>query len=125
VPDTFGSVITGSSNFSEAGLINNLEFNVELKDYPDVKFALDKFEELWARGTDIRDTYIEAVEQNTWIRGDITPYHLYLKTLYEFFKEEINADKKDFDTANLSRKSKIKQNTPRYAAILGNIKGHF
>ncbi len=31
-PDTFGTVITGSSNFSEAGLINNLEFNVELKD---------------------------------------------------------------------------------------------
>jgi len=49
-PDTFGSVITGSSNFSEAGLVNNLEFNVELKDYADVKFALDKFEELWARG---------------------------------------------------------------------------
>ena len=35
VPDTFGSVITGSSNFSESGLINNLEFNVELKDAPD------------------------------------------------------------------------------------------
>lgn len=81
VPDTFGSVITGSSNFSEAGLINNLEFNVELKDYADVKFAFDKFEELWARGTDIRDTYIKAVEQNTWMRGDITPYQLYLKTL--------------------------------------------
>lgn len=98
VPDTFGSVITGSSNFSEAGLINNLEFNVELKDYADVKFAFEKFEELWARGTDIRDTYIEAVEQNTWMRGDITPYQLYLKTLYEFFKEEINADKENFDT---------------------------
>ena len=98
VPDTFGSVITGSSNFSEAGLINNLEFNVELKDYADVKFALDKFEELWARGTDIRDTYIEAVEQNTWMRSDITPYQLYLKTLYEFFKEEINADKENFET---------------------------
>ena len=53
LPDTFGSVITGSSNFSEAGLVNNLEFNVELKDYADVKFALDKFEELWAQGTDI------------------------------------------------------------------------
>ena len=98
VPDTFGSVITGSSNFSESGLINNLEFNVELKDYADVKFALDKFEELWARGTDIRDTYIEAVEQNIWMRGDITPYQLYLKTLYEFFKEEINADKENFET---------------------------
>lgn len=98
VPDTFGSVITGSSNFSEAGLVNNLEFNVELKDYPDVRFALDKFEELWAKGTDIRDTYIEAVEQNTWLRGDITPYQIYLKTLYEFFKEEINADKENFET---------------------------
>ena len=98
VPDIFGSVITGSSNFSEAGLINNLEFNVELKDYTDVKFALDKFEELWAKGTDIRETYIEAVEQHTWMRNDITPYQLYLKTLYEFFKEEINADKENFET---------------------------
>lgn len=97
VPDTFGSVITGSSNFSEAGLVNNLEFNVELKDYLDVKFALDKFEVLWDKGIDIRDTYIEAVEQNTWMRNDITPYQMYLKTLYEFFKEEINADKEKFD----------------------------
>lgn len=92
-PDTFGSVITGSSNFSEAGLKNNLEFNVELKDSADVCFALNKFEELWADGVDIRDTYIEAVEQRTWIKEDITPYQLYLKTLYEFFKEEINSDK--------------------------------
>lgn len=80
VPDTFGSVITGSSNFSEAGLINNLEFNVELKDSADVKFALSKFEELWEKGTDIRDTYIETVEQHTWMRDDITPYQIYLKT---------------------------------------------
>ena len=93
VPDTFGSVITGSSNFSEAGLVNNLEFNVELKDYADVKFALDKFEDLWDKGVDIRDTYIEAVQQKTWMKDDITPYELYLKTLYEFFKEEINSDK--------------------------------
>ena len=93
VPDTFGSVITGSSNFSEAGLVNNLEFNVELKDYADVKFALDKFEDLWEKGVDIRDTYIEAVQQKTWMKDDITPYELYLKTLYEFFKEEINSDK--------------------------------
>ena len=98
VPDMFGSVITGSSNFSEAGLVNNLEFNVELKDAADVKFALERFETLWEKATDIRETYIEAVEKNTWLRGDITPYQLYLKTLYEFFKEEINADKENFQT---------------------------
>jgi hypothetical protein len=61
--DTFGSVITGSSNFTEAGLRNNLEFNVELKDAPDVKFALGRFEALWEKSVDIRETYIEAVEK--------------------------------------------------------------
>lgn len=98
VPDMYGSVITGSSNFSEAGLVNNLEFNVELKDSADVKFALDRFEALWEKGVDIKDTYIEAVEENTWMKDDITPYQLYLKTIYEFFKEEINADKESFET---------------------------
>lgn len=92
-PDTFGSVITGSSNFSEAGLQNNLEFNVELKDSRDVEFALEKFEELWCQGISVTDDYIEAVESKTWLRNDITPYEIYLKTLYEFFKEEINSDK--------------------------------
>ena len=48
VPDQYGSVITGSSNFSKSGLLNNLEFNVELKDSRDVDYALNKFEELWA-----------------------------------------------------------------------------
>lgn len=98
VPDMYGSVITGSSNFSEAGLKNNLEFNVELKDASDVHFALERFEDLWAKAEDIRDTYIETVQNRTWMRDDITPYQLYLKTLYEFFKEEINADKENFQT---------------------------
>lgn len=38
---------------------------------------------------------------------------------------ELYFEKKDFDTANLSRKSKIEQNTPRYATILCNIKRYF
>lgn len=92
-PDTYGSVITGSSNFSDAGLQNNLEFNVELKDSRDVEFALERFEELWAKGVAVTEEYVEAVEKKTWLRNDITPYEIYLKTLYEFFKEEINADK--------------------------------
>ena len=93
IPDTYGSVITGSSNFSEAGLQNNLEFNVELKDSRDVQFALEKFEELWVQGVTVTEEYIEAVEKKTWLRNDITPYEIYLKTLYEFFREEINSDK--------------------------------
>ena len=93
VPDNFGSVITGSSNFSLAGLKNNLEFNVELKDSRDVKFALEKFEGLWKESFPIEKDYINTVEQRTWLKNDITPYEIYLKTLYEFFREEIDADK--------------------------------
>lgn len=95
VPDQYGSVITGSSNFSLAGLQNNLEFNVELKNSHDVKFALSCFEKLWEKSEDISAAYIEAVNARTWLRDDITPYEIYLKTLYEFFKEEINTDKEE------------------------------
>jgi HKD family nuclease len=34
----FGNVITGSSNFSESGLVANYEFNVQLKNSNDVKY---------------------------------------------------------------------------------------
>lgn len=95
VPDQYGSVITGSSNFSQAGLVNNLEFNVELKDSRDVDFALNKFQELWEQSVDISDEYINTIKEKTWIRDDITPYELFLKTLYEYFKEEINEDKNE------------------------------
>lgn len=44
-----GRVITGSSNFTQAGLMDNLEFNVELKNRSDYEFALEKFNDLLKR----------------------------------------------------------------------------
>ena len=55
-------VITGSSNFTQAGLVDNLEFNVELKNRADYDFALAKFEELWANAVDVKDEYIETIQ---------------------------------------------------------------
>lgn len=89
----FGRVITGSSNFSENGLCANREFNVELKDEPDVRFALERFEELWKDSDDVTKDYIETIDTHTWLNPSITPYEIYLKFLYEYFKEEINFDK--------------------------------
>ena len=43
-----GRVITGSSNLTQSGLQDNLEFNVELKNRADYEYALAKFNELWA-----------------------------------------------------------------------------
>jgi len=85
-----GRVITGSSNFTQAGLVDNLEFNVELKNRADYEFALQKFNELWGDAVDISDRYLESIRSNTWLNDTITPYELYLKFLYEYFKDELS-----------------------------------
>lgn len=70
----YGRVITGSSNFSESGLVANREFNVELKNSSDVKYALNQFEELWKDGVDLSEEYVETVHTKTWLNDVITPY---------------------------------------------------
>jgi len=85
-----GRVITGSSNFTSAGLMDNFEFNVELKNYSDYQFALHKFNELWRYAVDIKDKYIDTIQIKTWLNDTITPYELYLKFLYEYFKTDLS-----------------------------------
>ncbi len=85
-----GRVITGSSNFTQAGLVDNLEFNVELKNRSDYDFAKNKFEELWHDAVDVSEKYIQTIQSKTWLTQNITPYQLYLKFLYEYFKDELN-----------------------------------
>ena len=88
-----GRVITGSSNFSQAGLQDNLEFNVELKTRGDYEYAREKFEELWENSVDVSESYVETIRTQTWLNDSITPYELYLKFLYEYLKEKINLDR--------------------------------
>jgi hypothetical protein len=85
-----GRVITGSSNFTEAGLIDNLEFNIELKNRADYDFALEKFNELWRKAVPVSEDYVETINTKTWLNNNITPYELYLKFLYEYFGEKIS-----------------------------------
>ncbi len=84
-----GRVITGSSNLTEAGLQDNLEFNVELKNRSDYDFALAKFNELWAKSVDVTKDYVTTIEDKSPF-AQFTPYELYLKFLYEYFRGELN-----------------------------------
>lgn len=90
-----GRVITGSSNFTQAGFVDNLEFNVELKNRSDYEFAKQKFEELWTKSVDVSKEFIDSINEKTWLNDTLTPYELYLKFLYEYFKEKINLDKEE------------------------------
>ncbi len=85
-----GRVITGSSNFTQSGLVDNLEFNVELKNRSDYEFSRNKFEELWQNAVDVSEKYVQTIQDKTWLSQNITPWQLYLKFLYEYFKDELS-----------------------------------
>ena len=85
-----GRVITGSSNFTQSGLVDNLEFNVELQRPEDYNFALNKFNELWESAVDVSEKYVHTIQNKTWLTQNISPHQLYLKFLYEYFKDELS-----------------------------------
>lgn len=50
---------------------------------------MPKFEELWENAVDVKDNYLETIREKTWLNDTITPYELYLKFLYEYFKDDL------------------------------------
>ncbi|HGF0883862.1 TPA: SNF2-related protein, partial [Legionella pneumophila] len=87
-----GRIITGSSNFTVSGLSDNLEFNVELKNSSDYLFAKNQFETFWDEAVPLEKQYTEIIRSRTWLNDQITPYQLFLKFLYEYFKNELTID---------------------------------
>ena len=89
------TAITGSSNLSGNGLgishDKQYEFNVKLNDYDDVKFAMDEFEQLWAEaeGCPIEAVDIDSTVLDTYLKGDVTPYELYIKMLMVYFADRV------------------------------------
>ena len=98
---TFGAAITGSSNLSGNGLgisdDRQYEFNVKLTQYDDVAFAKQEFELLWEEAKDvpIEATDYRATLDKTYLKGDVTPYELYIKMLMEYFSDRVLAIDQD------------------------------
>jgi len=88
----YGAVITGSSNLTDAGLSQNFEFNVELRDNTDIEFASQTFEKLWEEGVEINEKYIDKLKKETYLNETFTPYEVYLKFLIEYFGKSIEFD---------------------------------
>ena len=98
---SFGAAITGSSNLSGNGLgigdDKQYEFNVKLTQFDDVAFAKHEFELLWeeAKGVPIDATDYQATLDKTYLKGDVTPYELYIKMLMEYFSDRVLAIDQD------------------------------
>ncbi len=76
-----GYALVGSSNFTSAGLTQNIELNVQVRN--NVEQLQKWFDEHWNEGIDITEAILEAIENHC---KEFSPYDVYLRSMYELFK---------------------------------------
>lgn len=91
-----GWVVMGSSNLSDSGLgitqPPHYELNVAMKDYDDVAFCRNEFDELWKEGLPITADDMEDFNKNTHLGQSPTPFEIYMKLLIDYFGDQIEDD---------------------------------
>lgn len=76
-----GYALVGSSNFTKAGLTQNIELNVQIKD--DVEELQEWFDSHWKQGVDITEAILSVIESHV---KEYAPYDVYLRSMFEYFK---------------------------------------
>lgn len=89
--ETPGTVITGSSNLTYKGLRGQNEINVRFQHKTEFRDAQNIFNTLWETAIVIADKdhiedFEDGVIKHIWYEKLPTPYLLYLRVLYEYFK---------------------------------------
>ncbi|MBR4918358.1 MAG: helicase [Bacteroidales bacterium] len=94
-----GWVIMGSSNISAQGLgisePPRYELNVAMKDYDDVAYCEQQFQELWENAIPVTAKDMSHIMENTHIVSEElrpTPYMLYMKMLIDHFGNQVEDD---------------------------------
>ena len=76
-----GYALVGSSNFTKAGLTQNIELNVQVSN--DVDQLQKWFDDHWERGEDITTAVLNVIENHV---KEFSPYDVYMRSMYEYFK---------------------------------------
>ena len=80
--DVVGSIaLVGSSNFTFPGLHENIELNVQVRS--DVEELQEWYETFWNEAEDISPEIIKVISRQI---KEYSPFEVYAKSLYEFFK---------------------------------------
>jgi len=86
-------IVIGSSNFTTAGLTRYGELNTwHLSSQAEYTRKV-WFEKFWSESRDFKDELIELLENSRFGSKEYSPYEIYIKTLYEFQKEDILEEK--------------------------------
>lgn len=84
--------IIGSSNFTYSGLTANTELNSVHKQGYAAHAARDWFERFWEQSEDYKLELIQLLEESKLISKGYPPYAIFIKSLYEYFKDELLVD---------------------------------
>lgn len=86
-------LVSGSSNFTYAGLTREGEFNTVQQGKMYVDYARDTwFNKFWKESLDFKDELITLLKNSRFGTTEYTPFQIYIKSLYELQKEEIKSD---------------------------------
>lgn len=83
-----GIAIVGSSNFSLSGISHNTELNVVVNGNANHQALTEWFDELWKEAEDFKPALMVELK-SSWAQAAVSPYELYLKTLYELVKDRL------------------------------------
>jgi len=83
-----GIAIVGSSNFTLSGVTTNTELNVLVHGNANHAELTRWFEALWNESQDFEVHLMRELRQS-WALAQVTPYEIYLKTLYELVRDQL------------------------------------
>ena len=81
-----GIAVVGSSNLTLSGVRHNTELNVVMQGNDNHAELCHWFDELWNEAQDFDESLIEVME-SSWAIAPVSPYDIYMKTLYELVKD--------------------------------------
>jgi SNF2 family DNA or RNA helicase len=82
--------VVGSSNFTPSGLRHSSELDMVAKSEAIARDLRDNwFEKKWAQGADFKPDLIAALEASKFGSKPWRPYDVFIKVLYEYFKERL------------------------------------
>jgi len=84
-----GTIITGSSNLTAAGLKNQFEINVIIRDKDDFENMEKLFNQLWDTSVEIsKEDFEQKIFKNIWFEKLPGPYLIYVRVLDELFSKK-------------------------------------
>ncbi|MBX0331292.1 hypothetical protein K2Z83_26945, partial [Oscillochloris sp. ZM17-4] len=89
-----GAAIVGSSNLTASGLTGNTELNAVHRDQPIVEDFSAWYERMWGapQAVDFKAELIAALRRSQFGDYPYTPHEIYIKTLYEYFKDDLDKE---------------------------------